>query len=73
MTVRIRTADLGDADLATIADIVNETTPDDPTSVDLMRWSAAAYPGASRFILEVDGRPVGTASVGRITWAFRAP
>ena len=59
MTVRIREADLGDADLATIADIVNETAPDDPTSVDEMRWSAAAYPGASRYILEADGRPVG--------------
>ena len=66
MTVRIRDADLGDRDLATIADIVNETAPDDPTSVDEMRWSAAAYPGASRYILEADGRPVGTASVGRI-------
>jgi mycothiol synthase len=66
MTVQIRQADLGDADLATIADIVNETTPDDPTSVDEMRWSASAYPGASRFILDADGSPVGTASVGRI-------
>ena len=66
MTVRIREADLGDADLATFADIVNETTPDDPTSVEVMRWSSAAYPGASRYILEADGRPVGTASVGRI-------
>ena len=66
MIVRIREADLGDADLATFADIVNETTPDDPTSVEEIRWSAAAYPGASRFILEADGRPVGTASVGRI-------
>ena len=31
-----------------------------------MRWSTATYPGTSRFILESDGRPVGTASVGRI-------
>ena len=66
MTVRIRTADLGDADLTTFADIVNETTPDDPTSVEVMRWSSAAFPGTSRFVLEADGRPVGTASVGRI-------
>ena len=66
MTVRIREADLGDADLATFADIVNEITPDDPTSVDELRWSATAYPGSSRYILEADGRPVGTASVGRI-------
>ena len=66
MTVRIREADLGDADLATFAAIVNETTPDDPTSVEVMRWSSAAFPGASRYILEADGRPVGAASVGRI-------
>ena len=31
-----------------------------------MRWSSSAYPGPSRYILEADGRPVGTASVGRI-------
>jgi GNAT superfamily N-acetyltransferase len=66
MTFRIREADLGDADLETFTAIVNETTPDDPTSVDEMRWSTATYPGTSRFILEADGRPVGTASVGRI-------
>jgi mycothiol synthase len=66
MTYRIREADLGDADLARFAAIVNETTPDDPTSVDEMRWSTATYPGTSRFILETDGRPVGAASVGRI-------
>jgi len=66
MTFRIRDADLGDADLETIAAIVNETTPDDPTSVDEMRWSSATYPGSSRLILEAGERPVGVASVGRI-------
>src|SRR5215207_5599176 len=66
MSFRIREADLGDADLETFTAIVNETTPDDPTSVDEMRWSTATYPGTSRFILEAGGRPVGTASVGRI-------
>lgn len=66
MTFRIREADLEDADLETFASIVNETTPDDPTSVDEMRWSSATYPGTSRFILETDGRPVGAGSVGRI-------
>lgn len=66
MTVRIREADLGDTDLETIVALVNGTTPDDPTSVEEMRWSAATYPGASRLILEAGGRPVGAASVGRI-------
>jgi mycothiol synthase len=69
MTVLIREGDVGDADLETFAAIVNETTPDDPTSVEEMRWSTATYPGSFRFILETDGRPVGTASVGRI-YAF---
>lgn len=66
MSFRIREADLGDADLATFTDIVNESSPDDPTSVEEMRWSTATYPGTSRFILETDDRPVGAASVGRI-------
>jgi GNAT superfamily N-acetyltransferase len=66
MTFRIREANLGDADLGIFTAIVNETTPDDPTSIDEMRWSSSAYPGSSRFILETEGRPVGTASVGRI-------
>ena len=66
MTFRLREANLGDADLGAIAAIVNTTNPDDPTSIDEMRWSSGAYPGASRFIVDVDGRPVGTASAGRI-------
>jgi GNAT superfamily N-acetyltransferase len=66
VTFRLREADLGDADLGAIADIVNTTNPDDPTSIDEMRWSSSAYPDGSRFIVDVDGRPVGTAGVGRI-------
>lgn len=66
MTFRLREADLGDADLGAITAIVNETDPDDPTSVDEMRWSSGAYPGSTRFLVEADGRPVGTAGVGRI-------
>ena len=61
MTFRLREADLGDADLGAITAIVNETDPDDPTSIDEMRWSSGAYPGSTRFIVESDGRAVGTA------------
>ena len=44
----------------------NATTPDEPTSVEDMRWSDATYPGGARFLAEEDGRAVGAATVGRI-------
>ncbi len=66
MTVHLREADGSDDDLGSIVTIVNATCPDDPTSVDEIRWAAATYPGTTRFIAEVDGRPVGVGSVGRI-------
>ena len=55
-----------DADLATLAALVDATTPDDPTSVSEMRWADETYPGNRRFLAEVDGRAVGCATVGRI-------
>lgn len=55
-----------DTDLATFVRLVNEITPDDPTSLEDIRWSDATYPGARRFLAESDGRPVGAATVGRI-------
>jgi GNAT superfamily N-acetyltransferase len=66
VTFRLREADLGDTDLGAITAIVNVTDPDDPTSIDAMRWSSGAYPGSTRFIVEAGGRPLGTAGVGRI-------
>lgn len=66
MTFSIREAGEDDDDLATIVRIVNETTPDDPDSVENLHWSNSTYPGTSRFIAEIDARPVGVATVGRI-------
>jgi len=66
MTFTIREATEGDDDLTTIVGIVNATTPDDPDSVENLRWSNATYPGTSRFIAEDDGTPIGAATVGRI-------
>jgi mycothiol synthase len=67
MTATVRRADHGDeADLATIAAIVNASSPEWPTTVAEMHWSDAAYPGTVRLIAERDGRPVGAATVGRI-------
>lgn len=66
MGFTIRRAGTDDADLASYARIVNEASPDDPTSVEDMRWADATYPGGIRWLAERDGQPVGAASVGRI-------
>lgn len=66
MTASIREAGHDDADLGLIVAIVNAVTPDDPASIDEMRWSDATYPGTVRLLAELDGRPVGVATVGRI-------
>jgi GNAT superfamily N-acetyltransferase len=56
----------GDTDLEALAGIVNATTPEDPTTLDEIRWADATYPGTTRFLAERDGRAVAAASVGRI-------
>jgi GNAT superfamily N-acetyltransferase len=56
----------GDADHALLTAIVNATSPDDPTSIEEIRWSDATYPGGIRYLAEVDGAAVGAATVGRI-------
>ena len=55
-----------DDDLAVLVDLIATVTPDDPTSVDEIRWSDATYPGTSRFVAERGGRAEGAATVGRI-------
>ena len=54
------------ADLSALVACTNEVTPDDPTSLEELRWSDTTYPGTARFLAEVDGRVVGLATVGRI-------
>jgi GNAT superfamily N-acetyltransferase len=56
----------GDADLATLVAITLAVTPDEPNSLENLRWADATYPGATRLLAELDGRPVGAATVGRI-------
>ena len=64
---RIRLATTSDADLSAITSIVDTVTPERGTSSAEMRWADHTYPGGERFLAETaDGRPVGTASVGRI-------
>ena len=67
MTPTIRRARNDDeADLETIARIINASAPEWPTSVADMHWSDDTYPGTIRLIAETEGRPVGVATVGRI-------
>jgi mycothiol synthase len=66
MTIHVRRVDDADEDLEAIEAIVNAVSPDDPTSVEDMRWSDRTYPGGARFLATLDGRAVGAASVGRI-------
>jgi GNAT superfamily N-acetyltransferase len=66
MTVTVRLVRSTDEDLATIVAVTNAVSPDDPTSIDSMRWSDGTYPGGARWIAEVDGRAVGVGSAGRI-------
>ena len=56
----------GAAELERLVAIVNATSPDDPTSLDEIHWSDATYPGATRYLAEIDGRVVGAATTGRI-------
>jgi mycothiol synthase len=55
-----------DADLERLAEVVNATSPEDPTTLDEIRWSDRTYPGSTRLLAELDGRAVGAATVGRI-------
>ena len=64
MTIAVRRAT--PADYATIAAIINAVTPEVPNSVENMHWSDKAYPGGARFLAELDGTAVGTATTGRI-------
>ena len=65
MNWTVRESASSDEDLAGIAAVVNEVTPEDPTSVEELRWQDANFPG-TRFVAESDGRIVGMATTGRI-------
>ena len=53
-------------DLRAYVDVVNAVTPEDPASVEQIRWAEATYPGGVRLLAEQDGRVVGGAVVGRV-------
>ena len=65
MTVVIREAS-DDGDLATIVEIVDAVTPNDPSSIEEIRWADSTYPGTTRLLAELGGRPVGVGTVGRM-------
>jgi GNAT superfamily N-acetyltransferase len=55
-----------DEDLERLADLMNATSPEDPTTLEEMRWSDRTYPGSTRLLAELDGRAVGAATAGRV-------
>ena len=65
MTIIVRTV-TSDHDLETLAAIQATVTPDDPTSLEEMRWSDETYPGGIRLLAEADGVALGAATLGRI-------
>ena len=65
MTITIREA-VTTPDLGTLVALVNAVTPDDPQSLEELRWSDTTYPGTLRLLAEDDGRAVGVGTVGRI-------
>lgn len=66
MSLNVRLSTAHDADHEAIAEIVNATSPNLPTSVEEIRWLDATYPGGANFLAQEDGRTVGAAIVGRI-------
>ena len=63
---RLRPVQADDPEIAACVAVVNAVRPDEPTSVEQVRWGDATYPGGARFLVELDGRVVATASTGRI-------
>lgn len=66
MTFNLTEATGSAADLETIATIVQTTSPEQPTSVEELRWQYTTYPGGRRFLARVDGWAAGAGTVGRI-------
>ena len=65
MSLIVRSATSDDAELTRFAEVVTEVTPENPTSLEELRWQDANYLG-ERFIAEVAGEAVGVATVGQI-------
>jgi mycothiol synthase len=62
-TIRLATED--DAEMTRFAAVVNEVTPENPTSLEELRWQNTNYAG-ERFIAEIAGETVGAGTVGQI-------
>ena len=65
MSLSVRSATSDDAELTRFAEVVTEVTPENPTSLEELRWQDANYRG-ERFIAELAGETVGVATVGQI-------
>ena len=65
MSYSIRLATEDDAEMTRFAAVVNEVTPENPTSLEELRWQNTNYAG-QRFIAELAGETVGAGTVGQI-------
>ena len=65
MSFSVRPATSDESVLTRFAEVVNEVTPENPTSLEELRWQDANYQG-ERFIAELEGKTVGVATVGQI-------
>lgn len=66
MTVSLRAATTADEDVTSIIRIIGVASPEAATSAEELAWQDRTYPGGSRFIASLDGRPAGVGTVGRI-------
>ena len=65
MTFNVRPATSEYAELTRFAEVVNDVTPENPTSLEELRWQDENYDG-ERYIAELAGKTVGVATVGQI-------
>jgi GNAT superfamily N-acetyltransferase len=65
MSFSLRSATSDDAELTRFAEVVNDVTPENPTSLEELRWQDTNFLG-ERFVAELAGKAVGVATVGQI-------
>lgn len=55
-----------DADLEALVGVVRVVRPDDPVTLEGIRWADEKYPGGRRFVAWLDGQVVGAGGAGRV-------
>lgn len=67
MSWEVRQLGTTDVEFEAFAALVSAVTPEEPTTLEELRWEDATYPGqGGRYVVEHEDRVVGAATVGRI-------